>query len=120
MIKSRLLLLAERLEKIQATPKKKRTREFDMKSWVHKNKCGTAACAVGEATFIKRFRDLGLRYSGRHAGPSFKGHLYWSAVQKFFGITAHEATRLFAALYTNHDPGDVAASIRGFVEIGAI
>ena len=128
MIKSRLLLLAERLEKIEALPKPKRTRDFNLNVWVRKNECGTAACAVGEATFIKRFRDLGLRYSKRLNYPTFKGQISWAAVSKFFGITHHQATSLFTAsgferrgIYGEGiKPGQVAESIRRLVRTGAI
>lgn len=126
MIKVRLLLLAERLEKIEALPKPKR--KFDLSTWVRVDgECGTAACAVGEATFIQRFRDLGLRYSKRTRGPTFKGSGDWAAVQRFFGIHFEQAMQLFTergySQITGHrdviTPGVVARKIRGFVETGA-
>lgn len=128
MIKSRLLLLADRLDKIDALPLPKRHREFNLSVWVRKDECGTAACAVGEATFIKRFRELGLRYSKRENSPAFKGLLNWPAVQKFFGITHHEATSLFTEggyerrgiFGSKLKPSTVATSIRKLVETGAI
>jgi hypothetical protein len=132
MIKVRLLLLAERLEKIEALPKPKRKREFDLGTWVRVGgECGTAACAVGEATFIQRFRDLGLRYSKLANGPTFKGSQDWEAVQRFFGIHYGQAVQLFTARgysqITGQEncygdvitPGVVARKIRGFVETGA-
>jgi hypothetical protein len=130
MIKSRLLLLAARLDKIEALPKPKRTREFNLSVWVRSGECGSAACAVGEATFIKRFRDLGLRFSKRLNYPTFKGRISWDAVSKFFGITHHQAISLFTsggferrgvyATGTSIRPGQVADAIRKLVETGSI
>jgi hypothetical protein len=135
MIKVRLLLLAERLEKIEALPKPERKRTFDLGTWVRTDSCGTAACAVGEATFIQRFRDLGLRFGKRVCGPTYKGSNDWDAVQRFFGIDYDQAMQLFTSRgcyqITGQEqpsnstvrevitPGVVARKIRGFVETGA-
>lgn len=139
MIKCRLNLLADRLEKIEATPLKKRKRFFDIGTWVRfgdvrtDGVCGTAACAVGEATFMQRFRDLGLRWSKRHHDPAFKGELGWYAVHKFFGLNNDEAEYLFTGTAyrsivdpdrrsirpsSKVTPGLVAARIREFVKTG--
>lgn len=117
MIKVRLRLLAERLEKIDATVKSKRVRTFDIRTWVRKNECNTVACAVGEATFMKRFRDLGLRWSPGAVSPAYKNYFGWLAVQKFFGLTLDQATWLFTVggygrSTGNVGPGEVAARIR--------
>lgn len=126
MIKSRLLLLADRLDKIAATPVRKRTRIFDLSGWVRIQTCGTAACAVGEATFLKRFRLLGLKYSRRIHDIVYRGSYGWDAVQRFFGISNHEATRLFLSTHYPTDgrgrvkPQQVADRIRSLVETSSL
>lgn len=122
MIKSRLLLLADHLEKIAAKDESDRKRVFNLNCWVRQDSCGTMACAVGEATFIQRFRDLGLRYSKRKMAPTFKGLQDWAAVEKFFGVSHDQATKLFTCtgyLYSNA-PELVVTKIRKLVETGLI
>lgn len=119
MIKCRLLLLAERLEKIEVTDGPDRTRFFSLSTWVSRDECGTSACAVGEATFIKRFKDLGLRM--KKGNVIFKGHGGWEAVCIFFGIGNDTANDLFTRDgYGTSEvrPGQVADKIRRLVQNG--
>jgi hypothetical protein len=130
MIKSRLLLLAERLEKIAAKPPK--NRKFDLRVWFRKPNtpsffdpyfCGTTCCAVGEATLIPRFKELGLKYKNR-VGPVFKRYEGFHAAEKFFGISNLEAIKLFTTAFyldgSETKPDDVASRIRAFVRTGKI
>lgn len=133
MIKSRLLLLAERLEKIAKTPKAKRTRWFDLQAWVTKTDCGTAACACGEATFIRRFNQLGFKQNkdfGVQFGKNSKTRSFgWDAVQRFFRIEHEQAVSLFTergyarrgySSPVSIHPGTVADHIRRFVDTGNV
>lgn len=133
MIKSRLLLLAEHLEKIAKTPVKKRTRRFDLQAWVTKTNCGTAACACGEATFIRRFNQLGFKQNkdfGVQFGKNSKTRSFgWDAVQRFFGIELEQAVSLFTeGGYVRRGynspmsirAGMVADHIRQFVDTGNV
>lgn len=133
MIKSRLLLLAERLEKIAKTPKAKRTRWFDLQAWVTKTDCGTAACACGEATFIRRFNQLGFKQNNRFGvqfGKNSKTRSFgWDAVQRFFRIQHEQAVSLFTEggyvrrgynMQRRVNASMVADHIRQFVDTGVV
>jgi hypothetical protein len=109
--KRRLGTLARRLEKLHATPKKKRAREFDMRYWqvnIRDQKtlkvCGTAACAFGEATFIPSFKRDGLYMARTDAGVevrlsppgTLREYCGYSAAAEFFGVHYDTAVRLFS------------------------
>lgn len=123
MIKKRLLILAEHLEKIaKRCPKNRR---FNMGLWfveehdARGHRCGTSGCAIGEAVLIPEFKALGLKIS-ENQEPVYKGDFSWMAVERFFGLTSHEATCLFSyeGYISRHDttPDEVAAAIREFVK----
>lgn len=126
MIKCRLLLLAERLDKIAARPPK--TRTFEMGLWLRRVKgCNTAACAVGEATLMPAFRKLGLTVNRdnvtRCMQPVYRGRTSWPAVRRFFGIDADTSHSLFtssAYAFGEVTPRMVAARIRRYVKTGKI
>lgn len=123
MIKSRLITLADHLEKIAARPPKRR--EFSLVGWFsrrykrEKNKdivCGYCCCAIGEATFIPAFKKLGLYMDG--SSPAFKEYWQWDAVKAFFGLTYDEANYLFSymsyAAAAKTTPAQVSTRIRDF------
>jgi hypothetical protein len=115
MIKKRLLMLADRLDRIADRPLK--SRQFDLLSWRHKDHCGTHCCAVGEATYMPAFKALGLKYNARIAEPEYRGESGWGAVQKFFGIGREDALNLFSSesYQRVRDPKIVADRIRELV-----
>lgn len=121
MIKRRLRILAERLEKIEATPREKRVREFDMSYWIDTpydgGGCKTAACALGEACFIPELKALGLRAC--HGTPWFRDRYGLIAAVLFFRIGEQHASWLFKrnsyANRTDVTPGEVAARIRQLI-----
>lgn len=125
MIKRRLLILAERLERISRQKKPKRG--FSLFSWMTATPgenfegtvCGTTACAIGEACYIRDLQRLGLKYDPILGVPVFKGEESWIAVQAFFGLSEAHATFLFSLTayhnMTRTGPAEVAARIREFV-----
>lgn len=119
MIKRRLLILADRLEKIAAKPPN--NREFNLRFWLQRGlDCGSACCAVGEATFIPELRRLGLKAKTNPRNgiisPHYGKDCGWAAVQKFFGLGASQARHLFDMysykLEESIKPEVVAARIR--------
>lgn len=121
----RLSLLADRLEQIAITPFEKRERQFDLRHWWLEG-CGTAACAIGEATEMPAFRRLGLEricdiYSGYV--PKYKRFSHWEAVEQFFGLSTYGAELLFCAsnydLNEKRDPAAVASRIRDLIALAA-
>ena len=122
MIKSRLLILADRLEAIAKRPPKGRT--FELSAWLRKEPCGTVCCAVGEAMLIPRFKKLGLGMKANHMdahcfSPHFRNDTGWSAVDAFFGLSGKQAEKLFSPVnYSLEDrnPSTVAARLREFVK----
>lgn len=116
MIKRRLLLLADRLDRIAKRPPKKRT--FDLSMWFdNDDPCNTVCCAVGEATFIPEFRKLGLGLTPTSQEPSYKGEGSWRAVALFFDLDENQSHRLFMSTQypRNATPDMVAGRIREFV-----
>lgn len=122
MIKRRLRILAERLEKIEATPKEKRVREFDISCWIDipfdcSGDCKTAACALGEACFIPELKALGLR--ALQGTPRFRDRFGIDAAVLFFRIDELTARWLFMRMSYTHSfattAGDVAARIRELI-----
>lgn len=119
MIKRRLLILAEHLERI--AKRKPKSRSFNLDKWFEKTPCGTAACAVGSACFIPEFKRLGLRL--RQVGsawyPVFKGDAGYTAAARFFGISWGAAETFFCPdSYKPDEQGNplaVATRIREFV-----
>lgn len=95
---------------------------FDMRDWITRTDCGTACCAAGWACFSPNFRAQGLQmeddldqvvetpteYAANYdrmnsdypdgdnysAGPVYKGHGGFRALEMFFGP---EARRIFDA-----------------------
>lgn len=118
MIKKRLITLAKHLEKVASTLPGKRKRRFNMYTWVHRQPCGTAACAMGEACFIPEFKKLGLTLTN-HTLPTYKGQTGWEACYAFFDLPADDALRVFspASYYPDYiDPASVAQRIRSLVK----
>lgn len=115
----RLLVLADFLETVPAS-------RFHMDVWVGDDwkgaadlSCGTAACAMGWATTIPEFQQLGLRlvafsrYGGR---PQFYGYQDFEAAVAFFRIDECDANMLFTSEPDrNESPKVVATRLRDFV-----
>lgn len=130
MFVKRLELLAEHLERIAALRAAgvKLIRNFNMHFWftdvephvaaVFDVECGTIACAMGEACFIREFQDLGLAITG--GGPRFGGDYGIEAAARFFDIGTYTAGYLFAPNeYTRKDdPLVVANRIRALIVRG--
>lgn len=113
----RLSRLNHLIEILKVVPKK----QFLMSEWQHPNYftypkisaipknfvnvgCKTAGCAIGWASFDKRFRKAGLKPAKlnhtivyTHKGVSHTGEY---AASLFFGITIHQAQRTFTNSYT--------------------
>lgn len=70
---------------------------FNMRSWCTSTPCDTAACALGSAAFYKPFIKLGLEIALDDGTlvPRFSKFFGYEAGQQFFGITEHEAGRMF-------------------------
>lgn len=130
MIKSRLLTLADHLDRVSERHMhgQRIARKFDMNTWYRRTECGTAACAIGEATHIPRFRKLGLRLKPRltcdRLYPALRKLRGWAAVQSFFGISFEVARYLFWGDsypgYPSVGPALVAARIREYVAKGDV
>ena len=111
----RLIRLADLLESLP----RKRVRRFDLGSWC---KCGTAACAVGEATFDPWFRRRGLRLGPKNIYDfhelQYRKLKDVTACSAFFGIDNDDSQALFCEWsYGSHPtPKTVAKRIRRFVE----
>ena len=77
--------------------------------------CGTRACAVGHACLDPRFNALGLRLDDGNEGnfPVFDGSTSWEAVEKFFGLSASQATRLF---YKEEYPQGCRTPVQGVID----
>jgi hypothetical protein len=124
MQKKRLLRLASWLERIAKNPPK--TRKFNLSRWCRRlpkyertgrfSKCGTVCCAVGEASLIPEFKQAGFRIP--YKVPKFEGRAGWEAVERFFGLSYHDATYLFMedSYVGRTGPDRVAARIREFVQ----
>lgn len=82
--------------------------KLDLGTWATSGKvpsqirsaCGTTACAVGWACLYPNFKKQGLgirTFRNKNAGsfPIFRDGGNWIAVEDFFGLTEHEARRLF-------------------------
>lgn len=120
----RLSALAQRLEKIHATPPEKRKRIFDMSTWIDYTSCGTAACAMGEACYIPLLKQAGLRttwnseMSMRIPVLIRRGRKYYGeqAGRVLFGIDEHQSYELFMHGDLGTEPKDVADKIRAVIE----
>jgi len=122
---SRLRLLAQHLDKLEATPPEKRKREFVMGVWLERFSCGTAACALGEACFIPQLKAAGLRHSrfGSICGTAVpyivrrgKKHSGTDAAMHLFGISHSDAHVFFMPRGSDNDtPGKVATLIRMYI-----
>lgn len=122
-----LIALAAHLERIQATPLSKRQRHFDIGTVFCRgkvnptgaNRCGTAACAMGETPFVPLLAKAGVRISRGDGVLTLRGEYrsYDTLAQKLFGITEAESDDLFspAGYVVPPTPGDVAAKIRALV-----
>lgn len=123
-----LLALARHLERIEATPPEKRSRAFDIEYVFRKgvmprtraNRCGTAACAMGETPFVPVLAKAGMRYNRRGVlvnarFPDTMGYDYLA--MRLFDIDMTTADDLFSPVGYVMDPtpGDVAAKIRAVV-----
>ena len=139
MRKKWLLELADELEKLAST-KRKKMPKFDLEFWGQqrstkigkkvptKLSCATDACAVGTAMLLPSFQKQGLKCSVGPEGdmyPIYKGYGGWGAVEKFFLIDNTDAISLFESGsyppgYTKGKQGlrAVAARIREFVKAG--
>lgn len=134
--KQRLLKLADFLDKLP--PKR-----FNFSSWVGHSwegkadlSCGTNACAMGWATTINEFRELGLRLIDSDSEPSFPAivknnrpaYLYDShldpelAAKEIFGLSSKDFIYLFIPsrdardrLRGNASAKDVSNRIREYV-----
>lgn len=118
MIKIRLSILADALERLVKRPRKKLT--FSLNKWFNRDReCGTVCCAVGLGTTLPELRKRGLIRS-RYGGPAFRDYMGWAAAQSFFGISYHQALYLFsvgayAPTAEATGPEQVAARIRRFI-----
>lgn len=94
---------------------------FRMNTWLEgsptklrAHACGTAACALGWACMIPRFKKLGLRFklTTRNAGyPIYRSYRTLEASEKFFGLRQEEAALLFDFRNGCTTPEDVAHRI---------
>lgn len=70
------------------------------------HKCGTSACAMGWATTIPEFRNLGLGFGYNNISVSL--HFYegenFGAIENFLDISEQEAQYLFDPATYGHDP----------------
>lgn len=128
MNKRFLAYLAQRLEKIAATPPKKRKRTFDMRCWYEPRfDCGTTACAMGEACFIPVLQRAGLRLKDHGFGliptiyrPDGSKAYGSEAAVELFGITPAVAQRLFLPkAERSASPAQVARRIRKVIANGS-
>lgn len=130
MIKIRLLMLADRLdrrakqlardERLFGAPGKFC---FNLGGWGRTTRsCGTTACAIGDATLMRAFRRRGLRHERGFLTPTYKNLAGWPAVEKFFDLTRREAHYLFSSgnYDTDSDPAIVARRLREFVDRGGV
>lgn len=115
MHKERLLRLADLLENLpQGKP------YFNMAWWY---RCGTSACAAGQACLDPWFNRRGLKLDVKDipheiSPPVYKGHSGWAAVHAFFDLNKGQARRLFDQhWYPGFRPSRqaVAKRIREFV-----
>jgi len=123
-----LLALAAHLERIEATPPEKRSRAFDIEHVFRKgvvprtrmNRCGAAACAMGETPFVPVLAKAGMQYN--HKGylvnarfPDMLGYDYLA--MELFGIDMDTSDHLFSpsGYAEPPTPGQVAARIRAVV-----
>lgn len=132
MIKSRLERLAKRMDfRAKQIQRNKPTISFSLSTWGFKRhkplprKCGTQACAVGDATQMREFRKLGLRTTQPYVlVPKFRNEEGWGAVEKFFGLNYVQARMLFDSNYYDfhelNNPAAVAARIREFISTGQV
>jgi len=118
----RLLILANYLETLP-------DERFFMGSWF--NDCGTTACAMGHATNIPQFRDLGLTtvkcsLTVDTAIPVFDGRRGFQAAMAFFDINYDDAIHLFGGHPNGRwyrkplhmlQPSDVAKGIKLYVAL---
>lgn len=101
-----LLDLADFLEKVP--PREK----FSLRRWgndeneaLEKNECQSAACAMGWASIMPKFRALGLRSANevlqntKDRAPMFNGVVGFEAIGAFFGIPEGQAMMLFEAMH---------------------
>lgn len=116
--RQRLLYLADFLEEL---PKRSPKTRFNMTEWAYHrgahrpkshNYCGTAACALGHAAMLPRFKRLGLRLQWVKSGTDE----VWRAFVKFQGRRGHEAGAAFFLL-SPEEAGDLFYS-RGIVNGG--
>jgi hypothetical protein len=128
-----------RLERLAAFLEALPPERFEFERWVGKDwggkedlSCGTTACALGWATTIPEFRELGLRLRLRSDGSGVVAMEYkniehgWDpahdAAEKVFGLDFWQAEHLFVpgsspgSLPRNATATQVAAHIRAFVE----
>jgi len=124
----RLLVLAAFLDELPPE-------RFDYTKWVGRDwggaedlSCGTVACALGWATTIPEFRELGLRLklgaNGSSGAVTLGDSEYASygtsiaAAQELFCLTSLQVNLLFVpsgrALYEKSTPKQVADLIRSF------
>ncbi len=136
----RLLKLAEVLDNVPVE-------KFDFGSWGKFNSkgnfdlsCGSTACAIGWASTIPEFQELGLKICyANNSGvrvpayfrtalwrPLFQGRVDFDAVAELFDISPGDAWILFAPASDNYEsedgflsedatPQQVAAHIRAYV-----
>lgn len=117
MLEDRLLHLADELDKSD-------TREdfkFDFNGWRYENPyffCGTIGCAMGLATMLPEFQQLGLSF-GSYGSPKFNGKTSHDAIAAFFDITFAQSRCLFDPTYSGlgfkATAKQVAQHIRQFV-----
>lgn len=108
----RLLLLADRLDEFEPA-------KFNICTYYSANECGTICCALGLATTMPEFEELGLERT--HGGvPLYEGYVALGAARLLFGLDIKEAGDLFlpygyAASPNLPTPKEVAAKIRRLV-----
>lgn len=119
--KDRLSLLATVLESLDGYIEPK----FDMNFWVRQLRfrsnapktpkeladCSTSACAAGFASTIPAFRKEGFVLRGRQ--PYYDGEEGFQACEKFFGLNAKQARRVFGG--TSRTLAQEVQVIRRFV-----
>lgn len=113
MYVDRLLLLAERLDTFEPE-------RFDIRTYYSKNPYGTICCALGLATTMPEFQELGLKRNPVDEMPVYMGRFGTGAAQALFGLEPGECGRLFMPYAYAPPPNEttpqvVAARIRQFV-----
>lgn len=87
-------------------------------------RCNTAACAVGLACLSGEFKNDGLDFTqySNNISPIYLNKTNWGAVEKFFGLSRSQATKLFDSraydgpIYGRDAELEVAERIRALVD----